>query len=110
MKPWMIFCLVLVLLLMAACTTPPVAPATQATDTAMPATASTPTEAATDAPMTDTPAAAAATTEPMTTTATAETAAAWEPLDSDACNALAQDMSEALGVEVTQGEAPITDP
>ena len=110
MKPWMIFCLVLVLLLMAACTTPPVAPATQATDTAMPATASTPTEAATDAPMTDTPAAAAATTEPMTTTATAETAAAWEPLDSDACNALAQDMSKALGVEVTQGEAPITDP
>lgn len=110
MKTWMIVCLVLVLLLTAACTTPPVAPATQATATTMPATVSAPTEAATAAPATDTTVAATATTEPVTTTATAETAAAWEPLDPEACAALAQEMSKALGVEVTQGNAPVGDP
>ncbi|MEZ4768043.1 MAG: DUF333 domain-containing protein [Caldilineales bacterium] len=104
MKPLMIVSLVLVLFLMAACTTPPVAPAAQPTDTAMPATAVVPTEAATEAP------AETATSAPVTATVSAGTAAAWEPLDAEACAALAQDMATALGVEVTQSEAPLTDP
>lgn len=105
MKPWMIFSLVLVLLISAACTAPPVVPATAA-----PAAANVPVETATDVPATATLSAETATAVPVTPTVAAETTAAWQPLAADSCAALAQDMAAALGVDVTQDEASITDP
>ena len=61
-------------------------------------------------PIATEPAATPETTVPAPTAGSAAAEAMLQPLNLDACAQLAQDMAQMLGVGVTVGEAPFTDP